>query len=373
MTYMKTTAATLSGPHRPWQIVELEVDRPGEHEVLVRWVASGMCMSDQHLRHGGVRPRFPIIGGHEGAGYVEEVGVGVTRVGVGDAVVGAFIPSCGRCRWCATGKQALCDLGAAIVEGTLPGNRFVFHRDGLDYGAFGGTATFSHYATVSEYSLITITDDVPLLSAAIVGCAVPTGWGSAVYAADVAPGDTVVVVGTGGVGMNAVQGAGFAGAKHVIAVDPVAFKLDVARSLGASHTAGSAQDAFDLVMQLTHGVGADKVIVTVAWIEGDLINQALRMVAKAGTLVITSWADSEESNLRISSVELTAYDRKIVGSLYGSGNPNWDVVRLLDLYRSGDLKLDELITQTYSLDEINSAYDDLAAGKNVRGVILHES
>lgn len=160
-------------------------------------VASGLCHSDEHMRHGDVRPRFPIIGGHEGAGYVEEVGPGVTRVTPGDPVVSSFIPACGRCRWCATGHSNLCDLGASIQEGCLPGGRFVFHRHGDDYGALGTVATFSQYATVSEYSLIKIATDIPLDRAVIVACGVPTGWGSAVYAADVEPGDTIAIFGSG--------------------------------------------------------------------------------------------------------------------------------------------------------------------------------
>ncbi len=160
-------------------------------------VASGLCHSDEHMRHGDVRPGFPIIGGHEGAGSVEEVEPGVTRVTPGDPVVSSFIPACGRCRWCATGHSNLCDLGASIQEGCLPGGRFVFHRHGDDYGALGTVATFSQYATVSEYSLIKIATDIPLDRAAIVACGVPTGWGSAVYAADVEPGDTIAIFGSG--------------------------------------------------------------------------------------------------------------------------------------------------------------------------------
>jgi S-(hydroxymethyl)glutathione dehydrogenase/alcohol dehydrogenase len=329
-------------------------------------------MSDEHMRHGDVTPRFPIIGGHEGAGHVLEVGPGVTRVEPGDAVVCTFIPSCGTCRWCVTGQQALCDLGAAVVEGCLPGGRFVYHRDGQDYGALGSTASFSQYATLSESSVIKVDPDLPLETICIVGCGVPTGWGSAVYAADVRPGETVIVVGTGGVGINAVQGAALAGAKHVIAVDRAPKKREVAAQVGASHVAASIEEARVLVLQLTDGIGAEKVIITVDLIQGDLVNQALAALAKAGTLVLTSWADFEKHNMSISTVELTAYNKRIQGAIYGHANPLHDIPRLLDLYRSGDLKLDELVTTTYALEDINQAYADLADGKNVRGVIVHD-
>ena len=370
---MKTRAAVLHRVNEPWEVTELELDRPGPHEVLVRWVAAGLCHSDEHMRHGDVRPRFPIIGGHEGAGYVEEIGPGVTRVQEGDPVISSFIPACGRCRWCATGHSNLCDLGASIQEGCLPGGRFVFHRNGEDYGGLGTVATFSQRATVSEYSLVKIASDIPMDRAAIVSCGVPTGWGSAVYAADVEPGDTIAVFGVGGIGINAVQGAAFAGAKNVVAVDPLENKRDIAKRLGASHSASSSAEALELVMQLTEGVGADKTIITVDLIRGDLVNEALRTVRKGGTLVITTWADPDKNTIRLSSVELTGMERRIQGSLYGSGNPNRDILKMLELYRSDHLKLDELITKTYTLDEINEGYADLVAGKLVRGVILHDS
>lgn len=370
---MKTRAAVLHGPHSPWDVTEVEVDSPGPNEVFVRWAASGLCMSDEHMRHGDVKPRFPIIGGHEGAGVVEAIGPGVVRVKPGDHVMSSFIPACGRCRWCATGHSNLCDLGASITEGCLPGGRFVFHRDGEDYGSLGTVATFSQYATVSEYSVIKMATDVPLEVAALVACGVPTGWGSAVYAADVEPGDTIAIFGVGGVGINAVQGAAYAGAKYIVAVDPIEKKRDMAKQLGASHSVSNSEEALELVTRLTEGVGADKTIITVGVIEGDLVNEALRTVRKGGTLVITTWADPDKNTIQMSSVELTGMERRIQGSLYGSGNPNREMLKMLELYRTGHLKLNELITKTYSLDEINQGYADLVDGKNIRGVLLHDT
>ncbi len=370
---MKTKAAVLHAKHEPWDVTELDLDRPGANEVLVRWVASGMCQSDEHMRHGDVRPRFPIIGGHEGAGIVEEIGHGVTRVKVGDQVISSFIPACGHCRWCATGHSNICDLGASVQTGSLPGGRFVFHKDGEDYGALGTVATFSQIATVSEYSLVPFTHQVPLEVAAIVACGVPTGWGSAVYAADTHPGDTIVVFGIGGIGINAVQGAAYAGAKNIIAVDPLENKREAARALGATHVASNSQEALELAMSLTRGVGADKSLITVDLIRGRLVNEALATVRKGGTLVITTWADHDKDTIQISSIELTGMERRIQGSLYGSGNPNYDILHMLDLYEAGALKLDELITAHYTLDQVEQGYQDLADGKNIRGVILHDT
>ncbi len=209
---MKTKAAVLWELGRPWEIEELELDGPGENEVLIRYTHAGLCHSDEHLRHGDIVPRFPIVGGHEGAGIIEEIGPGVSRVKPGDHVVCSFIPNCGVCRWCATGQQNICDLGATILDGHLPGGRFVFHGKGQDLGAMCMIGTFSQYATIHQSSVVKVDDDLPLDKAVLVGCGVPTGWGSAVYAAKVEPGETVVVYGIGGIGINAVQGARFAGA-----------------------------------------------------------------------------------------------------------------------------------------------------------------
>lgn len=364
-------AATLTGVHQPWSVRELDLDGPGPNEVLVQWVASGLCMSDEHMRHGEVRPRFPIIGGHEGAGHVLELGTNVTRVSEGDLVVSSFIPACGHCRWCATGHSNLCDLGASIQTGSLPGGRFVFHSAGEDYGSLGTVATFSQYAVVSEYSIIKIDKTIKPEIAALVACGVPTGWGSAVYAADVEPGDVIAVIGVGGVGINAVQGAAYAGAKYVIGVERVQTKHRIAQQLGASHMVSSVGEMEPLLEELTFGVGADKVIITVDTIKDNLVNQALACVRKGGTLVITTWADPESNTIEISSVELTGLERRIQGSLYGSGNPNREIIKMLDLYKRGHIKLDELITQRYKLGDINEAYDDLKQGKNIRGVVIH--
>ena len=370
---MKTKAAVLWELGRPWEIEELELDGPAENEVLIRYTHAGLCHSDEHLRHGDIVPRFPIVGGHEGAGIIEEVGPGVSRVKTGDHVVCSFIPNCGVCRWCATGQQHICDMGATILEGMLPGGRFVFHGRGQDLGAMCMIGTFSQYATIHQASCVRVDDDLPLDKAVLVGCGVPTGWGSAVYAAKVEPGDTVVVYGIGGIGINAVQGARFAGAKHLIAVDPLENKREMAQQLGATHAVASGEEAMELAMELTRGVGADKAIITVDVVDETVVQQAFDTIRKGGAAVITGLADPAKLTVHLSGAMMTLFRKEVKGTLFGNSNPTYDIPKLLDLYRTGDVRLDELITKTYRLEDVNEGYDDLLAGKNVRGVIVHDS
>ena len=204
---MKTKAAVLTGVNQPWEIMEVDLREPKGNEILIRYVAAGLCHSDEHLVTGDLPAPLPYIGGHEGAGIVEAVGPGVTRVAVGDHVVCAFIPSCGHCRWCASGQQSICDLGATILEGCLPDGTYAFTIDGQNVGAMCMLGTFAQHSVISETSAVKIDDDLPLEIAVLCGCGVPTGWGSAVNTGNTQIGDTVVVFGVGGIGANAVQGA----------------------------------------------------------------------------------------------------------------------------------------------------------------------
>jgi alcohol dehydrogenase (nicotinoprotein) len=318
-------------------------------------------------------PRFPIVGGHEGAGIIEEVGPGVSRVKPGDHVVCSFIPNCGVCRWCATGQQNICDMGATILEGYLPGGRFVFPGRGQDLGAMCMLGTFSQYATVHQASTVRVDEDLPLDKAVLVGCGVPTGWGSAVYAARVEPGDTVVVYGIGGIGINAVQGARFAGASNLIAVDPLENKREIAQQLGATHSVASGEEAMQLAQELTRGVGADKAIVTVDVVDELVVQQAFDAIRKGGTVVITGLADPAKLTVHLSGSVMTLFRKEVKGTLFGNSNPTYDIPKILELYRNGSVHLDELITRTYTLDEVNQGYDDLLAGKNIRGIIVHDA
>jgi len=363
-------AAVLFEAPGDWEIVEVLVDEPRDHEVLVRFVTAGLCHSDDHVAKGDVpMAHLPLCGGHEGAGIVEAVGPGVRNLQVGDHVVAAFIPSCGSCRWCATGMQNLCDNGAFMMMGTQLDGTFRLHHKGQDVAQTSLVSTFSEYSVLPEWGAIKIDPSIPLETAALVGCGVPTGWGSAVNAAQVRPGDVVIVMGTGGIGMNAVQGAKHAGASRVIAVDTVAFKRESALKLGATDAVETMTQATDLAQSLTNGQGADSAIVTVGVAEGNHLAQAFASIRKAGTVVLTAVANIDANEIPINLFELAMFQKRIQGALFGMMSPVAAIPYFLNLYKSGDLLLDELITRRYSLEEINTAYADLHAGLNIRGVV----
>ncbi|KUH85555.1 MULTISPECIES: NDMA-dependent alcohol dehydrogenase [unclassified Mycobacterium] len=368
---MKTTAAVLLETGKPFEIIELELDGPGEGEVLINYTAAGLCHSDLHLTDGDLPPRFPIVGGHEGAGIIEDIGPGVTKVKPGDHVVCSFIPSCGHCRYCSTGRQSLCDMGATILEGCMPDGTFRFHGGGQDFGAMCMLGTFAKKATISQHSVVKIDDWLPLETAVLVGCGVPTGWGSATYAGNVRPGDITVVYGIGGIGINAVQGAAHAGAKYVIVVDPVAFKRETALKLGATHAFATASEAAEKVNELSWGQGADQAIVTVGVVDEEVVTAAFDITGKGGAVVVAGLANPEKLTIHVSGMMLTLNEKTIKGTLFGSANPQYDIVRLLRLYDAGQVKLDELITTKYRLEDVNQGYQDLRDGKNIRGVIVH--
>jgi NDMA-dependent alcohol dehydrogenase len=370
---MKTRAAVLFEAGKPFEIVELNLDGPKAGEVLIKYVAAGLCHSDLHLTDGDLPPRYPIVGGHEGAGIIEEVGPGVTKVKPGDHVVCSFIPNCGTCRYCATGRSNLCDLGASILEGNMPDGTFRFHMGDEDFGAMCMLGTFAERATISQHSVVKVDDWLPLETAVLVGCGVPTGWGSANYAGAVRAGDTTVVYGIGGIGINAVQGAKHAGAKYVVAVDPIEFKRETALKFGASHAFATAAEAADMVSELTWGQMADQAIITVGTVDEDVVTQAVDIIGKGGTVVITALADPAKLTVHVSGGLLTLFEKTIKGTLFGSANPQYDIVRLLRLYDAGQLKLDELVTTRYTLEQVNEGYQDLRDGKNIRGVITHAS
>jgi len=370
---MKTKAAVLWETNTPWSVEEVELDPPGPGEVLVKLAASGMCHSDEHLVTGDLPFALPIIGGHEGAGVVQEVGPGVSWLQPGDHVVFGFIPSCGRCPSCSTGHQNLCDLGALLGLGLqITDGTSRHHAQGKDLGLMCLLGTFSHQTVVNEASCIKIDDDVPLDRACLLGCGVVTGWGSSVYAADVQPGDTVAVVGIGGIGANAIQGAKLAGAKRIVAIDPVEFKREKAMEFGATHTAASMADALPLIQEATLGRMADKVVMTMGVGSGAVLAEALALTAKRGRVVVTNIHPAMEMSANISLLDMTLMEKQVVGSLFGSGNPRADIPKLLGLYRAGQLDLDGLVTRTYDLDGVNDGYDDMRSGKNIRGVMIYE-
>ena len=231
--------------------------------------------------------------------------------------------------------------------------------------------TFAEHSVMHYSSLIKIDPDIPLDKAALVACGVTTGWGASVYVADVKVGETVVVIGCGGVGMNAVQGAAMAGARYVIAVDPVEFKREQSQVFGATHAVSSIEEASALLAELTWGRNAEKVIMTTGLAEGDMVAPMMSLVAKNGRAVVTSVGKMTDTDVQLNLFDLAMQQKQLVGHVYGGANPRYDVPRLLGLYQSGQLKLDELITNTYDLTEINQGYQDMRDGKNIRGVIIY--
>ncbi len=382
---MKTHAAVLWGRGEDWKIEEIDLDPPKSHEVLVQWAAAGLCHSDEHLRASdmGAPPPaegapakpalFPMVGGHEGGGVVIEVGPDVLSLQPGDHVAASFFPICGRCKMCITGHSNLCDLGAAtFAPGQISDGSARYHLNGRDLNVMAKLGTFAEHSVAHEASLVPVDRDVPLGVVALVSCGVTTGWGSAVYRAEVKPGDTVVVVGVGGVGINAVQGAHMVGAKHIVAVDPVEFKQKAALDFGATHTAGSMEEALPMVTELTRGQMADAVILVPSVMYGDLMAGALTLTGKGGTCVVTGVAPQSQTESSVNLFELAMFQKEIKGVVFGAANPRFDIPNLLALYKNGQLKLDELITRTYRLDQINQGYQDMLDGVNLRGVIAFD-
>jgi S-(hydroxymethyl)glutathione dehydrogenase/alcohol dehydrogenase len=369
---VKTRAAVLWERNAPWSVEEIDLDAPGPGEVLVKLHASGLCHSDEHLVTGDLPFELPIIGGHEGAGVVQQVGTGVSWLQPGDHVVVGFVPSCGRCVSCSTGHQNLCDLGAYMGTGKqIADQTSRHHTNGKDLGLMCLLGTFAEHTVVNEASCIKVEPDVPLDRACLLGCGVVTGWGSSVYAAEVTPGETVVVVGVGGIGANAIQGARIAGAKRIIAIDPIEFKREKAMEFGATNTAASMTEAVGLLQELTFGTMANKVIMTMGVGNGALIGEAMALTAKRGRVVVTNIHPALEFGASISLLDLTLMEKQLVGSLFGSGNPRADIPKLLGLYHEGQLDLDGLVTREYSLDEINEGYRAMRDGENIRGVIKY--
>ena len=337
---MKTKAAVVVEAGKRIEIEELDLDGPKEGEVLIRYTHAGLCHSDIHVAHGDLEARLPMVLGHEGAGIIEEVGPGVTRVKAGDHVVCSFIPNCGSCRYCASGQQSICDMGATILEGYLPGERFPLTGPRGQYGAMCMLGTFSQYGVIHQNSAVKA-------------------------------GQTVLVVGVGGIGINAVQGARLAGAKNVIAIDPLENKREKAMELGATHSFASTDEAMETITDLTRGQMADAAILTPGLMTSEIVAGGFHAVGKGGVVVLTGLNKIMEQTIELPGTIMTLYRKSLKGSLFGDCNPTTDIPRILGLYQSGDIRLDEIITRTYTLDQVNEGYDDLLNGKNVRGVVVH--
>ena len=379
---MKVRAAAVFGLNEPWTTIDLDIDEPNPGEVKVKMAYAGMCHSDEHIRTGdisqppevlpyfGVDSMFPLIGGHEGSGIVESVGEGVTEFAPGDKVAVSFVPSCGRCQPCASGKQYLCDMSAGTLAGPSFDGTWRHHIKGQNANRMAQLGTFSEYIVVSEYSLVKIEPWQDLRAAALISCGISTGYGSVVDRAEVKPGEVVAVIGCGGVGSGAIQGARIAGARGVVAIDLLQSKVDRAMKIGATHGATSILDAaFNILPDLTFGRQCDVVVLTPGVLTGDLIEQARSITAKGGRIVVTAIANFEDTHVDLSLFSMAMFNQSLLGTVFGSQNPRFQIPNLLRLYEKGLLDIDSVITNEYTIEEVQKGYDDLESGKNVRGVV----
>jgi S-(hydroxymethyl)glutathione dehydrogenase / alcohol dehydrogenase len=370
---MKTKGALIWEFNQPWSIEEIEIGDPHKDEVKIQMEAAGMCHSDHHLVTGGIpMGGFPVLGGHEGAGIVTEVGPGVEDLAPGDHVVLSFIPSCGHCPTCQAGLRNLCDLGAGLLGGAaVSDGTFRIQARGENVFPMTLLGTFSPYMVVHKSSVVKIDESVPFEVAALVGCGVTTGYGSSVRTADVRPGEDVAIVGIGGVGMAALQGAVTAGARNVFAIDPVEWKRDQALKFGATHVYPDVFAAMGGIMEVTHGLMAHKVVVTVGELLGSEVENYMILTAKGGTCVLTAIGSLLDTNVNLNLAMLTLMQKTIKGTIFGGGNPQFDIPQLLSMYKAGKLNLDDMITRQYKLEQINDGYKDMLDGKNIRGVIRY--
>lgn len=360
-------AAVLYEKHRPLEIEELTLEPARQHEVLVKMEASGVCHSDLHFIKGDREHPLPVVLGHEGSGTVAEVGPGVTYARPGDRVVLSFVPSCGRCSYCVGGRQNLCEVRYRL-RGTLADGTTRLRKGKQEISHFNGLSTFGEYAVVEEDTLVLVRDDAPLDKMALIGCGVPTGVGAAIHTAKVQPGSKVVVIGVGGVGLNVVQGAALAGAETIIAVDVKGPKLEHALEFGATHLINAAtEDVTGRVKDITNGEMADYAFEVIG--STDAINQALSTTRRGGVTVAVGVTPTG-AQLTIDP-DFLHQDRVLMGCTYGSCYPRADMPMLIDFYMAGKLKLDELISRTFSLDEINTAFDVLERGEVARSIIRY--
>ena len=380
---MRSRAAILHDVGGPWSVEDYELDAPRAGEVLVQMAAAGLCHSDDHVLKGdmsapnevlrslGLPTMFPLIGGHEGSGVVLEAGAGVSDFAPGDHVVMSFISVCGRCRWCASGMEYLCDNGGQVLTPGMPTDGTFRHHtaEGKPLGHISKIGAFAEHTVVSANSLVKIEPHLPLVPSALLSCAIPTGYGSAVNRAGVRGGDTLVVLGAGGIGTAAIQGARINGAMHIMAVDPVEFKQKEALRFGATHSAATAAEAAEVVRDLTYGVMADGVVVSPSLISSDDVHAAIKLTRKGGTCVLTGMTPQTTRSVKIALQDFILWNKNLAGTVFGSCNPRADIPRFARMYDAGQLQLDEMITKRYRLDDINDAYRDLLNGEIIRGVI----
>ena len=364
-------AAVVHELNAPFVIEDVALEEPGPGEVRVRMAASGVCHSDWHVLTGAFPRRpMPVVLGHEGAGVVEATGRGVAHVEPGDHVILSWAPACSTCFYCLRDRSGLCETfleprrKGTMLDGTT---RMRIHDERVHQ--FNTVSTFAERTVVPEQACIPVGKELSLKIAALVGCAVMTGVGATLYTVQIRPGDSVVVYGCGGVGLNVLQGAALHGAEPIIAIDQAPAKMELARTFGATHPLVADEGTTDAIRDLTGGRGADYVFEAIGI--PAVQEAAFEALRPGGTLVLVG-AAPVGSSISLPPLTITLHEKRVIGSLYGSSNPRRDFPMLLDLYAAGKLKLDELISREYRLDEINEAFEAMLGGEVARGLIVFD-
>lgn len=364
----RSTAVVARQLGSPVMVEQIEVQPPRHGEVMIRLAACGVCHSDLSATNGTIAYPLPLVLGHEGAGTVIAVGDGVSGFAVGDHVISSFVSICGRCHYCQTGRPHLCVQSLQALY-TLPdGSVRTFDAAGSPLNVFCGCGVMSEYATLHADNLVKIDRQMPLDRAALIACGVMTGFGAAVNTARVEAGSVAIVFGCGGVGLNAIQGCAVAGAAMIVAVDTSAPKLELAQRFGATHTFNvTGQEQVGKTLYKLTGGGADYAFDCVGL--GRISEQAFGVLRRGGTAVTVGIAAASD-RIALNAQQVALSGKTLIGSYYGSARPQLDFPRLIALYRSGRLKLDELLTRTYSITEAPQAFADLQEGRPGRGVIV---
>ena len=350
--------------HKPLVVEDVDIATPGEEEVKVRLAATAICQSDIHDMKAEMPASVPFIGGHESAGYIEEPGLGVTSVTAGDPVVVSLLSSCGECYYCITGLPHLC-----LKKFDPPKKPRIHNRKGQPLVQGGFVGGFAEYVIVKESQVVKVPPDMPLDRAALLSCGVITGWGGVVNRAQVRPNQSVVVMGAGGVGINAIQGAAYVGAYPIIVVDVLDDKMKLAKNFGATHMVNARRDdAEDEIRRLTER-GAEYVFVTVGSIAA--VKQGMSFTAPRGTTVVIGLPPVGQE-LCFSPLEMIPVEKNLIGGFMGAANLKTDITKLISMYKNGRLKLDELITGRYPLERINEAIASTEKGEGLRNVIMFE-
>ena len=363
---MKAKAVVLTAPNE-YSVQEIELDTPKANEVQIRMVATGLCQSDMSVINGKLPMPMPMVLGHEGAGVIEEIGDNVTNVVVGDHVITSFIPMCGERYFCLHQEPWLC-TATDIFSGMQPDGTSRVKLNGEYIGAFAALGNMAEQVVCPSMCVVAIDKKYDLKAAALVGCGVMTGAGAALNTAKVQPGSSAAIFGCGGVGLSALQGAKIAGANPLIAVDLSDEKLAVAREFGATHTVNASKDPVAQIMAITNDIGVDYAFEVIGI--PAVAAQAYAATRRGGTTCMVG-AGSPQEEYKFSALEMPLSSKKVCGCIYGSTNAKVDFAKLLAFYETGQLDLDRMCSRTYTIDEVKEGFDDLVAGKNIRGIILY--